>query len=394
MRQIRCLVASLLLLLCLPSITMAESDCVGFAQVVVDAVNVRANPEDRILHKVEAGAYVYVLGEQSGKDGQVWYQANVKVKNGSNLVGWIRGDMLLLMRDVFTDITKIAVGQNHVVGLKRNGTVVGMGEKFPGGFDPGALADWHDVVDIAAGTCTTIGINQSGRLLGTGNNAWTAYEVSDAKAVYMSGLSQVVLREDGSIFTGLDTLLGKRYLPQYGGVNALPAPEAYDLVNYEIFAITRGGLLALYAANGQDLGPWREVQAVSHGGTHRVILMKDGTVIANGKNFFGECDVSGWTDIVQVACGEFHTLGLKSDGTVVSTGLNKRGQCNVKDWRDIVQVEAGQSFSVALTGDGRVLMCGEIRFDYADEQPDAYRQIEVDWHRRANEAWAADQLVQ
>jgi alpha-tubulin suppressor-like RCC1 family protein len=33
-----------------------------------------------------------------------------------------------------------------------------------------------------------------------------------------------------------------------------------------------------------------------------------------------------------VAAGEYYTLGLKSDGTVVAVGSNYYGQCDVGGW--------------------------------------------------------------
>ena len=53
---------------------------------------------------------------------------------------------------------------------------------------------------------------------------------------------------------------------------------------------------------------------------HTVGVKSDGTVVAVGRNNYGQCNVGSWTDIVQVAAGDGHTVGLKSDGTVVAVG--------------------------------------------------------------------------
>ena len=63
--------------------------------------------------------------------------------------------------------------------------------------------------------------------------------------------------------------------------------------------------------------------------SHTVGLKSDGTVVATGDNYVGECDVSGWYDIVAVSAGDCHTVGLKSDGTVVAAGYNNSGRCEV-----------------------------------------------------------------
>ncbi|MCK4843449.1 MAG: chromosome condensation regulator, partial [Dehalococcoidia bacterium] len=41
------------------------------------------------------------------------------------------------------------------------------------------------------------------------------------------------------------------------------------------------------------------------------------------------------TDIVQVAADGDHTVGVKSDGTVVAVGDNYYGQCDVGGWTNI-----------------------------------------------------------
>lgn len=88
-------------------------------------------------------------------------------------------------------------------------------------------------------------------------------------------------------------------------------------------------------------------------------VKSDGTVVATGKNDYGELNVSGWHDIVAVASGTYHTVGLKSDGTVVAVGSNEDGQCNVSDWRDIVSISADYDHTVGLKSDGTVVLVGD-----------------------------------
>jgi len=88
-------------------------------------------------------------------------------------------------------------------------------------------------------------------------------------------------------------------------------------------------------------------------------LKSDGTVLAVGSNWDGQCDVDGWTDIKYVAAGGQHSVGLRHDGTVVATGSNSHGQINVADWSDIVQLVAGTYFTVGLRADGTVVATGD-----------------------------------
>ena len=56
-------------------------------------------------------------------------------------------------------------------------------------------------------------------------------------------------------------------------------------------------------------------------------LKSDGTLVAWGRNDFGQLNVPlRVSEVVAIDVGYFHTLALKSDGTVVSWGNNSVGR--------------------------------------------------------------------
>lgn len=83
--------------------------------------------------------------------------------------------------------------------------------------------------------------------------------------------------------------------------------------------------------------------AVACGGGHSLGLRSDGTIVAWGNNYDGQCDVPAPnTDFIAVAGGGFHSLGLKSDGTIVAWGANSWGECNVPEPNeDFIAVACG-----------------------------------------------------
>ena len=83
------------------------------------------------------------------------------------------------------------------------------------------------------------------------------------------------------------------------------------------------------------MSDWTDIVSIAVGDDHTVGLKTDGTVVAVGGSWAGQCDVSGWRDIVAVSAGDDHTVGLKAGGTVVAVGSNDKGQCDVSDWTDI-----------------------------------------------------------
>jgi len=140
-----------------------------------------------------------------------------------------------------------------------------------------------------------------------------------------------------------------------GGITQVAAGSAHTV------GLKSDGTVVAVGRNnfGQcDVGGWTDITQVAAGGTHTVGLKSDGTVVAVGYNYDGQCDVGGWTDITQVAAGSAHTVGLKSDGTVVAVGRNDDGQCNVGGWTDITQVAAGLYHTVGLKSDGTVVAVG------------------------------------
>ena len=74
--------------------------------------------------------------------------------------------------------------------------------------------------------------------------------------------------------------------------------------------------------------------------------------------------------IVDVDTGDKYTVGLKLNGTVVATGNNFYGQCNVKDWKDIVSIAVGKKYTIGLKRDGSLIACGD----------DTYSKIYEVWH--------------
>ena len=116
--------------------------------------------------------------------------------------------------------------------------------------------------------------------------------------------------------------------------------------------------------NVQD---WRNIVAVAAEHDHTVGLRSDGTVVAVGRNEYGQCNVQDWRDIVAVAA-YYHTVGLRSDSTVVAVGWNDDGQCDVQDWRDIVAVAAGYRHTVGVKSDGTVVAVSRNKGGQCDVQ--------------------------
>lgn len=367
-------VALCLLLCLLPLAALAGTPeaCMGFGTITADNVNMRKKPNGDLMRRLQTGEPVYVFASEERLDGHTWYHINVKRQSGDwNETGWVRSDFVRLMHEDFTNIKKIRLASSHIVGLREDGTVVGIGEVYTNGFDPTAVGDWRGIKDIAAGICTTIGVKEDGTLVGYGNYALIAQKWDNIDELYFHSSASIGIRKDGSIVLD-EGLYGLELLPENGGTGPLPRLEDIWMPWMHVLPVSRGRVIPAILKGRTDTEGWDDIVDVAGSDLHTVILRRDGTVDAFGYNYFGECDVESWTDIVAIGVGKHHTLGVRQDGTVVATGFNEDGQCDVGHWRDIVQVEGGNRVSAALTKDGRVLMVGAYQFEYDNRDAWAY----------------------
>ena len=102
---------------------------------------------------------------------------------------------------------------------------------------------------------------------------------------------------------------------------------------------------------------------------HRVEIMPDGRVAADGENRFGECNILKWKEVKQISCGNWHTAGLCTDGSVVACGSNANGQCEVTSvLGKAVAVSCGRYHTAVLLKTGRVVILGNLEEKGKSEQ--------------------------
>ena len=249
----------------------------------------------------------------------VLYVAGLNV-DGTTVV-WGYKEPGLCEISTWRNIKAISLGRNHVVGLKRNNTVIST--KFSKGLiddlDYGQceVSSWSGIIAVSTYTDHTVGLKSDGSVVAVGNNEYGKCEVSewnDIVAISAGSIHTVGLKADGTVVA----------------------------VGY----------------NGNDeceVSEWTDIVAISAGSAYTVGLKADGTVVATGWNYNGECEVSEWTDIVAISAGAGHTVGLKADGTVVAVGENISGECAVTEWSDIVAICAGNGHTLGLKSNGTVI---------------------------------------
>lgn len=254
----------------------------------------------------------------------------------------------------------IAAGYDHTVGVKKDGTVIAVGNNH-GGSDwyGGAcnVSDWRDIVTISAGSWHTVGLKRDGTVVAVGGCLGSQCDVSDWRdivAVSARTDHTVGLKKDGTIVFNGSIWEGCK-LSDWRDIVAIAAGTSHTV------GLKTDGTLVTIGWNRQgqcNVNDWRDIVAIAAGCCYTVGLKNDGTVIAVGDNKYGQCDVDNWRDIVAIAAGEDHTVGLKQDGTAIAIGNNKYGQCNVSGWWDIVTISAGCYYTVGMKKDGTLVAVG------------------------------------
>ena len=185
-----------------------------------------------------------------------------------------------------------AVGMNHALLVKDDGTVVCLGAKQ---FDKGAVENWVGIAAVAAGANHSIGLTSDGHVTTAGLNLDGQCDTKSWENIISvaAGFRHTVgLKADGTVVACGDNSLGQC-----------------------------------------NVGGWSDIVAVACGGCHTLGLKSDGTVVAAGDNSALQCSVDGWSHVLTIAAGSFHSAALLEDGRIICCGANDRGQCDTENMR-------------------------------------------------------------
>lgn len=270
--------------------------------------------------------------------------------------------LTLMTKDVLAwrDIVSISAGTYHALGLKVDGTVVSTGFLKPDkiidivtsyvGPDRGQtnVSNWENITAVAAGTYHSVGLRSNGTVVAVGDNSCGQCEVSDWRDIIQIAAGQnhtVGLKKDGTVVCTQLSLSsgddGQCNTETWTNIVAIAAGP------WTTFGIRDDGTVVAAGANalGQcDVATWTDIIAIAAGQYQTLGLKKDGTVISTEIRQplyisyiadYGQTKVSHWKDIVAVALTDQQAIGLKSDGTVVFAGLVTAEANESREWKNI-----------------------------------------------------------
>jgi len=245
----------------------------------------------------------------------------VLLGDGSIYKWYTTGQSTAYLADTNTRYTKIALGENHLLAITNNNTLVGWSNNSSSKGQraiviPTEVDCWRDVV--------------------SGSNHVVAIDCND------------------NIYAWGDNSKGQTTIPRLVADNIT---ERLQLVAYGdhtmlLYQVRPTYELVRWGTNADDLPSIRtDIQHISAGVNHSLAIISDSTVIAWGDNSEGQSTVPiTLTNAYSLANGTNHSLVLDNVGTIWAWGSNQSGQLNIpENLGQIIDIAAGRDFSIAYS---------------------------------------------
>ena len=218
----------------------------------------------------------------------------------------------------------VAVSDNYTIGIKADGTVVGVRVYKPD--KPYIIEDWRDIVAVSC-DWFTLGLRRDGTIATeNGYPELKASDWHDIIAIHSKYSSTIGVKADGAV-----VITGDNSYYQQSDVSGWRDIVAVSGNNQYLLGLKADGTLVTVGDIPNDLRPalgWRNIIAISASQQLAVGLKEDGSVVccANHAEAPSKLD---WHDIVAIITRTYEAIGLKSDGTVVSS----KADSPMKDWK-------------------------------------------------------------
>ena len=260
----------------------------------------------------------------------------------------------------------IAEGVGFIAAVQADGTVKAVGDNTYGQCD---TSDWRNVTAVAVGLYHTLGLKKDGTVYAAGRNDIGQCDVQEWKDIVMVAAayreSYGLTREGTVLRTDHDSSIADIEMPKWKDIAWIDG-----FVWYVPTAIDKNG--DPFVVGVDFLGDVHDVRQVYETFERLYLLKTDGTIqyvnSREGEEYdYGdhpeilEMDRDPWSDIIELDLGEADLIALKRDGTVVV----RFGVGYIRDWTDIVEIEGG---GFGVKRDGSIVIDHEFVEDYTPEQ--------------------------
>ena len=267
------------------------------------------------------------------------------------------------------DVTMLALGINHILGLTQDGRVLSAGTNLNGCCETG---DWENIVSVWADDSLSIGVTKEGRVkiagsLGNGILEEEQKEIkerisfwTEIRQVVVNGRNIYGLREDGTVLhEGKKDVQNNSQIETIKGVISLAAGDGYLAVLQADGTVKTVGYCRPEIE--QEIENWRDVVALTGTQTGLVCLKQDGTLLVTEPDLGGNStmeEILSITDAVQAVWQGESLAVLCKDGMVRNAGYVEYWQeyaTEVNDWRNVSMLASNNSDLFGLIKDGSVL---------------------------------------
>lgn len=261
----------------------------------------------------------------------------------------------------WTDLVSISVGELHTLGLKQDGTVISTEIDYAADGVPSPLSsttfgymqhgqtevsEWTDIVAVSAGLFHSVGLRKDGTVVAVGDNSNSQCEVGewcDIIAIEAGNSYTLGLRSDGTVTTtAQDAQDAISSVTTWTDIVAISAGYGYALGLRDDGTVVAAGS---GDASRCAVATWTDIVSIATGVEHSVGLRKDGTVVSTKLIYqsgdphyygdFGQTNVGFLRDIVAIDATQYHTVALTSEGRVLIAGLKSDAYAGIKYWYDI-----------------------------------------------------------
>jgi len=236
------------------------------------------------------------------------------------------------------DMIAVSAGAGFTVGLRADGTVVGVGNNDFGQIN---VNHWTDMIEISAGTRHTVGLRSDGTLLATGKNRHGECQVRHWQNVVRVIAGQGCtfgIKKDGRVLVTGNNRAGDLHVSHLEGV----ADIAYAAPGRAIALIQDGTIARVGRENymRRNFAGFKNVRQISAAPDYFAGLMENGTVrlLAYFWQDSGvEAATTDWREVIAIAAGRHHIIGWQAKGGLIAEMLHpeisrNKGQLNVTRW--------------------------------------------------------------
>lgn len=228
----------------------------------------------------------------------------------------------------WTGIQAVDCGAYHTVGLRADGTVIATGRNVSGQCN---VNDWTDIIAIACTDYDTVGLKKDGTIVTTGYHDFSSLQGwSEIVSVGGGSYAVVAVMESGQM---LSSHPSSRSESTRGAV-AADVSTGYAVILMEDGTVTVTAEVLDSGKGSFDILQleWREIVSISASSTGIMGIDKDGAVHTHWFRNRDEISFADLTDALAIAAGGTHSVVLNKDGSVVTRGSNSFGECDTGDW--------------------------------------------------------------